>query len=87
MFCSGRTEACRDNTETWLMNNVTTHYAALHMRATGDMRKDAVVKQELFNTHIRDHYDVRYVIDDRNQVVAMWRELGLTVLQVADGDF
>jgi hypothetical protein len=28
------------------------------------------------------------VVDDRTQVVRMWRdELGLTCLQVADGDF
>lgn len=27
------------------------------------------------------------VFDDRRQVVRMWRELGLTVFQVAEGDF
>ena len=27
------------------------------------------------------------VFDDRMQVVRMWRALGLTVFQVADGDF
>ena len=27
------------------------------------------------------------VFDDRVQVVQMWRALGLTVFQVADGDF
>ena len=27
------------------------------------------------------------VFDDRDQVVQMWRSLGLTVFQVADGDF
>ena len=30
---------------------------------------------------------VRFVLDDRNSVVAMWRSLGLTCLQVAEGDF
>ena len=35
----------------------------------------------------KDKYNIKYVIDDRNQVVKMWRELGLTVLQVADGNF
>ena len=40
-------------------------------------------------THIliKDKYQVDYVLDDRNQVVEMWRSLGLTCLQVADGDF
>ena len=27
------------------------------------------------------------VFDDRRQVVRMWRSLGLTVFQVAEGDF
>jgi hypothetical protein len=30
---------------------------------------------------------VTCVLDDRDQVVNAWRALGLTVLQVADGDF
>jgi hypothetical protein len=37
--------------------------------------------------HIRPNYDVKYVIDDRDQVVDMWRSLGLRVLQVAPGNF
>ena len=33
-------------------------------------------------------YDVAGVLDDRDQVVKMWRnELGLTCLQVAEGNF
>ena len=31
--------------------------------------------------------DVFLVVDDRNKVVDMWRSLGLTVFQVAEGDF
>lgn len=62
------------------------HY--LFMRATGDNRRDDIVKRELFDAHIRDHFNVRYVLDDRDRVVKMWRnELGLTVLQVAEGNF
>ena len=57
------------------------------MRAEGDNRKDAIVKMELFNKYIRHHYNVRRVYDDRQQVVDMWRSLGLTVLQVAPGQF
>ncbi len=60
----------------------------LNMREAGDMRKDSIVKKELFDQHIRGKYNVRMVIDDRDQVVDMWRnELGLTCLQVAEGDF
>ena len=32
-------------------------------------------------------YDVEFVLDDRDRVVKMWRDRGLKVLQVAEGDF
>jgi hypothetical protein len=60
---------------------------ALHMRAHGDNRPDHVVKRELYRRRIKSRYKVTAVLDDRMKVVRMWRGLGLTVLQVADGDF
>jgi hypothetical protein len=86
-FMSGRTDTCREATEKWLRVHVGVPYEALHMRPAGDTRKDSVVKRELFDLHVRDFYDVRRVYDDRDQVVAMWRSLGLTCLQVAEGNF
>jgi predicted kinase len=87
IFCSGRTEACREQTEQWLLKHVGVQYVALYMRAIGDQRKDSIVKTELFDQHIRKFWHVVAAIDDRRQVVDAWRSLGLTVLQVADGDF
>lgn len=55
-------------------------------RFKNDMRKDYVVKSELFDEHIRDHYTVEYVLDDRSSVVDAWRAMGLRVLQVAEGN-
>jgi hypothetical protein len=83
---SGRDGSCRPHTERWLDKHGIFH-DALHMRAAGDMRKDSIVKLELFNEHIRPNYRVKYVLDDRDQVVDMWRALGLTCLQVAPGEF
>lgn len=87
VFCSGRTDACRDATETWLKEHIGVPYAALHMRAHGDGRKDSVVKREIFDREIRHRWNVVAAFDDRKQVVDMWRSLGLTVFAVADGDF
>lgn len=87
IYCSGRVDACRADTEAWLDRHVGVPYAALHMRATGDQRKDSVVKREIFDREIRDRWHVVAVLDDRNQVVRMWREQGLTVFQVAEGNF
>lgn len=86
ILMSGREDKYREQTERWLKKNGVI-YDALYMRKTDDMRKDSVVKREMFNEYIRDKYFVKFVLDDRNQVVEMWRELGLTCFQVAEGSF
>lgn len=88
IFCSGRTEACREATEQWLAEHILNpDWCELYMRKVGDTRKDSVVKLELFDRHIRNRYNIKFVLDDRDQVVRMWRSIGLTVFQVADGAF
>ena len=83
---SGRFEKNRPETTRWLASHKI-NYIALFMRADGDMRKDNVVKREFFDGYIRGKYNVAFILDDRNQVVELWRSLGLTCLQVADGNF
>ncbi|PZO60710.1 MAG: polynucleotide kinase [Phormidesmis priestleyi] len=83
---SGRTDDARVKTEAWLATHGV-KYEALHMRAFGDMRKDTVVKQEMYNQHLAGKVNVIAVFDDRASVVEMWRRLGLTVFQVAEGNF
>ncbi|MGH2608381.1 MAG: AAA family ATPase, partial [Tepidiformaceae bacterium] len=86
VLVSGREDRHRPETERWLAAHGIA-YDRLHMRATGDTRRDALIKEEIFEAHIRPNYRVHFVLDDRDQVVAMWRALGLTCLQVAEGDF
>lgn len=86
VLVSGREDRHRRPTERWLRTHKVV-YDALFMRPTKDFRKDAIIKRELYDREIRDNYDVLFVLDDRNQVVRMWRDLGLQCLQVADGDF
>jgi len=89
IWMSGRDRSCRTATREWLAQHAgfIRQVDLLYMRPEGDNRSDDVVKKELYEQHIADRFTVRWVIDDRNKVVAMWRSLGLTVLQVADGDF
>lgn len=89
LYCSGREDSCREATEKWISDNGLPWAGDgfLHMRKTGDHRKDFIVKQELFDQFIRDKWNVQLVLDDRNRVVKMWRKLGLVCLQVAEGDF
>lgn len=84
---SGRDGSCEADTRAWLDTHVAPNLQ-LYLRPTGDTRPDAVIKLELFNAHIAGRYHVRFVLDDRNQVVDLWRrKLGLPTFQVADGDF
>lgn len=86
IIVSGRTEDCRTETENWLkMNNI--EYDYLFMRASDDIRKDKLVKKEIFENYIKDKFYIEYVLDDRDQVVEQWRNLGLLCLQVYRGLF
>jgi len=88
ILISGRDEQYRDVTNYWLYTHgILQGSLALFMRSRGDNRPDEVVKREIYETQIKPFVDVKFVLDDRNKVVKMWRELGLTCLQVAEGDF
>ena len=87
LYVSGRPETHRAPTEAWLDTHGLNGHTLLLMRPAGDYRPDAEIKCELYEAHIKDRYNVLFTVDDRNVVVAMWRALGLTCFQVADGDF
>jgi hypothetical protein len=62
--------------------------SALFMRITGDIRKDSVVKKELFDANVKGKYHINFVLDDHDQVIDLWcLELSLPCLQVNYGDF
>ena len=86
IFVSGRFDTHRKETEQWLKNH-NIKYHKLFMRQADDKRRDSIIKRELYEKEIKPNYNVEIVLDDRNQVVAMWRETGLTCLQVAEGNF
>jgi predicted kinase len=86
IIMSGRDNSCRDITIEWLDRHRIA-YDHLFMRPEGDHRRDSIVKLEMFDRDVRNAYDVRWVLDDRQQVVEAWRSIGLTCLQVAPGDF
>ena len=84
---TGRDGCCYETTEAWLIEHGIP-FDELWSRAAGDTRKDSIVKRELFDAHVEGRYDPVLVVDDRQQVVDMWRgDLGLTVWQVAAGRF
>lgn len=90
VFVSGRFEHARHNTETWLDQHLVSPMRVhdLFLRPDEDYRPDYEIKDEIYRCDVEPHWDVHYVLDDRDQVVSMWRHThGLTVLQVAEGNF
>ena len=87
-FWTGRSESVRSETEVWLMQNVWAWWAfpenrVLKMRAEGDRRPDYIVKMEFIDPESPP--DI--IFEDRSSVVKAYRERGLRVFQVAEGDF
>jgi len=86
VFVSGREDKYKPQTLAWLDQH-DIKFDRLYMRKSGDLRKDSIVKQEIYEQLILNQYNVAFVLDDRDQVVRVWRDLGLTCLQVDYGDF
>lgn len=86
IYLTGRPESIRKQTSFWLVKNLLPN-GLLFMRKDGDHRPDYVVKREIYEQEIKDKYDVIGVFEDRDSCVKMWRELGLTCFQVADGSY
>lgn len=80
---SGRDEVCREDTEAWLLQHGI-YFDELHMRKQDDMRKDTIVKEELFWDKVADNWYVKYAVDDRPSVIRLYLELGIPVVSVGN---
>ncbi len=86
IIVSGRVDDLQEETEKWL-EKYEVPYDYLFLRPGHDHRPDTVVKLEIFKKHIKDKFSIKFVLEDRQKVVDMWRGEGLVVLQCAPGDF
>jgi predicted kinase len=82
LIVTARPNSYEDQTREWLRKNYIC-YSQLYMRKTSDYREDSIVKAEILQQIIDDGYKPFLVVDDRPQVVKMWRDYGLTCLQCA----
>ena len=64
-FVSGREGLAEAATRRWLEQHEIV-YDGLFMRAIGDHRKDAIIKQEIYEREFKGKFNVLYVVDDRN---------------------
>jgi predicted kinase len=90
IYLSGRKDypACREATQRWIQKHIVYYsHPVLYLRQAHDNRPDWIVKREIFDNKIRNNWNVVFAWDDRDQVVEMYREMNLTVFQVAPGGF
>jgi predicted kinase len=87
LLVSGREETFRAPTLQFL-EKFAVPYQQLWMRNAKDYRKDAIIKREIFDREVAGKYCIEFVLDDRDQVVEMWRkDLKLPCFQVNYGSF
>ena len=89
VILSGRSKATKDATKDWLKKH-DVPFNILKMIPTSKkwhFMKDSDLKKHWLDDLFPDKDQIFAVFDDRNQVVDMWRDNGLTTFQVADGDF
>ena len=86
IIVTGRSADHKQVTVDWLSENGI-EYDEIYTRESEDNRKDSIVKREIYENFIEPKYNIKFVLDDRNQVVDMWRRIGLKCLQVEPGDF
>ena len=83
---SGRSDKTKHTTLDWLTHNKVPFNKLVMRDRVRHFMPDNDLKKQLLDEHV-DIDDVFLVVDDRQQVVDMWRSLGLNVFQVADGNF
>ena len=83
-FLSGRESYSYELTRNWLIKHgfdMTKH--RLLMRRTSDHRRDSVIKNEIYESCLKQN-NIKYLFDDRNQVIDMWWDNKLPVFHVGD---
>lgn len=83
---SGRDSISRAQTIDWL-NQFDVPFDVLKMRPQGSFTPDDKLKQNWLDQLFPDKNDVLCIFDDRDKVVKMWRDNGLTCFQVNYGNF
>jgi len=87
VLASGRNERSRNATVAWLNANDLSTYEKLYMRKADDYRSDDIVKREMLDEIIADYgKKPDMVFDDRPHVVRMWRDNGIFVFNVYQGE-
>lgn len=84
LFVSGRAEVGRAETVRWLTSKASQYHNdyTLLMRKDRDFRSDVEVKTEIYKEHILGKFDVLLALDDKPELITLWRGFGIPAWQV-----
>lgn len=83
VISSGRSENVRKETEEWLAKH-NVNYARLFMRPNACFTPDQALKKAWLDEGLfGPKENILFVVEDRDRMVQMWRQQGITVLQCA----
>jgi len=83
---TARPEKYRRETTDWLLRH-NIRYHELLMSPGIEEQDNAQAKKYIYEKQIKDKYQVLFVVDDRQDVVKMWRKLGIVCLQCDEGSY
>lgn len=86
ILVSGRNEKDRKVTEAWFVWHHIP-FSKIYMRSDNDFRADHIIKEEMLEKLQKEGHDILFVVDDRKQVVDMWRRRGVVCLYCDEGNF
>jgi hypothetical protein len=81
LVLTGRPEKYSGITHWWLFKHKVPHDLVL-MRDDKDRRKNAEFKKDIYLNKLKPNFNVHLAVDDHEEVVKMWRELGVSVIKV-----
>ncbi|KKN85495.1 hypothetical protein LCGC14_0278180 [marine sediment metagenome] len=88
VFCTSRDIDFRDKTRIWIDTYTGLICAPLLMRKSiNDYRSDSIIKPELLVRAGITINNTAFILEDKNSMVATWRELGFTVLQPINNEY
>lgn len=91
IFCSGRRLSTLEMTKNWMRKHMSLDPDSCEFlfRKDSDFRHDVEVKPQMLAKWLEANPDAEIlaIFEDRNSMVAKWRELGYKCLQVQLGDF
>lgn len=75
IIVTAREEKWRALTTNWLKTNQIP-FDELHMRPTGDFRRDTFIKAEILD-ELQTRYNVRHAYDDNPAIIQLWQDRGI----------